>query len=86
MGCRGLDPIGDTESPSAPDGTPHYSSVAEGSIRLGILKGNPRSAVARHGVVAEGSIRLGILKDSIFVGIAHYLHQKLQRARSDWGY
>ena len=38
LGCRGLDPIGDTERhqrsqcPNAPD------TVAEGSIRLGILK------------------------------------------------
>ena len=37
-GCRGLDPIGDTERASSITSIMASQVVAEGSIRLGILK------------------------------------------------
>ena len=36
--CRGLDPIGDTERVIGGNGDGRNGDVAEGSIRLGILK------------------------------------------------
>ena len=60
--CRGLDPIGDTESKAVVRGTWTAVQVAEGSIRLGILKEDWWRTSAIAACVAEGSIRLGILK------------------------
>ena len=59
--------------------------VAEGSIRLGILKDQYSERLYNPFNVAEGSIRLGILKVNQDLGIAA-ICRLLQRARSDWGY
>ena len=40
-------------------------NIAEGSIRLGILKDAPSTIYLAAGTIAEGSIRLGILKVSM---------------------
>ena len=61
-GCRGLDPIGDTESRRHLPRNGDRRGVAEGSIRLGILKAVRPADRRDHRAVAEGSIRLGILK------------------------
>ena len=66
----------------------HYQEpvgVAEGSIRLGILKVVLRPCWTSPPHVAEGSIRLGILK--VIAGLDQVVRPaELQRARSDWGY
>ena len=46
ISCRGLDPIGDTESLTHLHAASHTEDVAEGSIRLGILKVDFRDDLA----------------------------------------
>ena len=44
-GCRGLDPIGDTERQDNSQAIHATICVAEGSIRLGILKGTKETNI-----------------------------------------
>mgnify|MGYP000105988662 CR=1 FL=1 len=83
--CRGLDPIGDTESGCDAWGRHYGQGVAEGSIRLGILKDFSPDCVNRGISGCRGLDPIGDT-ERLRKELAHQYALELQRARSDWGY
>jgi len=83
--CRQLDPTGDTERRCQGLFSWLRLSVADNSIRPGILKASAPMGRRSTGWVADNSIRPGILKDGIHQRLIDTLVE-LQTTRSDRGY